>query len=99
MMPSNARASRSEGKIGTVALNERNTFFCFYDRKAYCAFFVPFSLKNQRKENKNMEDLIIIPIGDVEIESLTKEQEQELIACLFQCFVKIYETKEAKGVK
>ena len=44
-----------------------------------------------------MENLIVIKNGDIDFENLTKEQEQELIACLFQCFVKIYEAKKATG--
>ena len=97
MSPHKAQACSFEGKIGAVALKERNTFICFYDRKAYCAFFVPFSLKNQRKENKNMEDLIIIPIGDVDFDNLAEEQEQKLITFLLRCFVKMYEEDKAKG--
>ena len=43
-----------------------------------------------------MEDLIIIPIGDVDFDNLTEEQEQELMTFLFKCFSKMYEEK-AKG--
>lgn len=43
-----------------------------------------------------MEDLIIIPIGDVDFDNLTEEQEQELITFLLGCFVKMYEEDKAK---
>ena len=44
-----------------------------------------------------MEDLIIIPIGDVDFDNLTKAQEQEIMTCLLRRFVKMYEEDKAKG--
>ena len=60
-------------------------------------FFVPFSLKIQKRRNHHLKEVLIIAKGEVDFDNLTEEQEQELMRCLLKCFVKLHEEEKEGG--
>ena len=71
----------SEGDIGRLHLKG---VIRFHDRKAYCAFFVPFSLENTNEGEKTLQEreVKIIIHGDMVIKQMGKAERAAFIAAL-----------------
>ena len=84
----------SEGEIGRLHLKG---VIRFHDRKAYCAFFVPFSLGNSKKEKKLLErEVKIIIHGDAVIKQMGKAEKEAFMAALLACLLETT-TKTERG--
>ena len=56
----------------------------FHDRKAYCAFFVPFSLENPQEGERTLQEreVKIIIHGDVIIKQMGESEKAAFMAAL-----------------
>ena len=55
----------------------------FHDRKAYCAFFVPFSLENSKKEKTVLErEVNIITNGGFEVKQMSAAEREAFMSAL-----------------
>ena len=74
--------------------------FCFYDERAYCAFFVPFSLKNSEKEESSLMEREVKSIthGSIDIEQLSEAEQRAFYATLLARVLGLYR-KQREGAE
>ena len=58
----------------------------FHDRKAYCAFFVPFSLENtfSRREKLKGREVNIITNGGFEVKQMSSSEREAFMLALLE---------------
>ena len=58
----------------------------FHDRKAYCAFFVPFSLENTQEGEKLLKgkEVNIITNGGFEVKQLSSSEREAFMSALLE---------------
>ena len=73
----------SEGEIGRLHLKG---VIRFHDRKAYCAFFVPFSLENtfSRREKLKGREVNIITNGGFEVKQMSSSEREAFMSALLE---------------
>ena len=73
----------SEGKIGRLHLKG---VIRFHDRKAYCAFFVPFSLENTPEGEKLLKgkEVNIITNGGLEVKQMSSSEREAFMSALLE---------------
>ena len=74
--------------------------FCFYDERAYCAFFVPFSLKNSEKEESSLmkREVKIITHGSIDTRQMSEAEQRAFYATLLARVLELYREKR-EGVE
>ena len=72
----------------------------FHDRKAYCAFFVPFSLENtfSRREKLKEREVNIITNGGFEVKQMSAAEREAIMSALLDRVLELYrKRKEVDG--
>ena len=63
----------------------------FHDRKAYCAFFVPFSLENTQEGEKLLKgkEVNIITNGGFEVKQLSSSEREAFMSALLELILEL----------
>ena len=72
----------------------------FHDRKAYCAFFVPFSLENtfSRREKLKGREVNIITNGGFEVKQMNAAEREAFMSALLERVLELrHKRKEVDG--